>query len=104
MKRFVFIIIFAGAKTCILPDELVRKLADLRTAYALLLWEFEKALQSNSKAQEDFVAFLRQLLEGAVPTDCNFCSAFDILKKEEISLFNIHYLKGISSILPNDVR
>ena len=88
----------------VIPDELVRKLADLRSAYALLLMRFERALQSSSQAQEDFVAFLRHLLQGAVPTDCNFRSAFEILKEEEISLFNIQYLKNVSSMLPDDVR
>ena len=85
----------------VVPDELVIKLADLRSAYALLLMRFERAIQSSSEAQENFVAFLRHLLQ--VPTDCNFCSAFEILKTE-IFLFNIHYLKKVSSMLPDDIR
>ena len=88
----------------VVPDELVMKLANLRSAYALLLMRFERALQSSSEAQEDFVAFLRHLLQGAVPSDCNVRLAFEILKEEEISLFNIQYLKNVSSILPDDVR
>ena len=82
----------------------MQELADLRSAYASLLMHFRKLLQRNRQAQEDFIAFVQELLEGAVSSDCNFYSAFNTFKKEEISLFNIKYLNNVCTILPEEVR
>ena len=95
---------FTG-ENVLVPDALMQELADLQSAHALLLRHFERALQTRSKAQEEFIAFLRQQLPGAVPLDCNIHLAFEILKKEEeISLFSVQYLKNVSIILPGEVR
>ena len=91
-------------ETVVVPDALVRKLVDLRSAYALLLMRFERALERSSEAQGELVAFLRRLLRRAVPSDCDFHSAFEALVEEELSLFNIYYLKRVSKILPGEVR
>ena len=68
--------------------------------YALLLMHFEKALQSTLEAQENFVAFLQQLLDDAVPIDSKFCSA--ILRKEEIPLFNILSMHDLYIVIRNE--
>ena len=94
---------FTGQKV-VVPDALVEELADLRAAYATLLMRFERELERSSEAQEDFVAFLRKLLRGAISSDCDFHSALEILIDNEVSLFNIHYLKHASIVLPEEVR
>ena len=88
------------------PDELLQKLVHLRCEYALLLMRIKRAIQNSSQAEENFISFLQELVEGDVPSDCNFHSAFEILKKEEISLFNITVLQKVSTctMLPDDVR
>ena len=83
---------------------LVEELAGLRAAYATLLMKFERALKRSSEAQEDFVDFLRKLLRRSISSDCNFHSALEILTEKALSLFNIHYLKHVSTVLPNEVR
>ena len=86
------------------PDELLQKLTDLRCEYALLLIRIKRAIQNSSQAEENFIQFfLQELVEGDIPSDCNLHSAFEILKKEEISLFNINVLKNVSTLLPGDV-
>ena len=65
---------------------------------------FERELGRSSEAQEDFVDFLRRLLQGFISSNCNFHSAFDILTEKALSLFNIHRLKHVSTVLPEEVR
>ena len=79
-------------------------LVELRTAYANLLNCFENAIESSSKAKKKCVALLRNPLQGAVSSNCDFHSAFDILTDKEVSLFDIQYLKSISTKLPKKVR
>ena len=86
-----------------IPDTLVEELADLRFAYAKLLRNYEEEVWKSSKAQEEFVKFLPRLLQRNVSTDQTFQFLFDKLIEEEVSLFNIHYLKRICSIFPEDV-
>ena len=86
-----------------IPDTLVEELADLRFAYAKLLRNYEEEVWKSSKAQEEFVKFLPRLLRRNVSTDQTFQFLFDKLIEEEVSLFNIHYLKRICSIFPEDV-
>ena len=85
------------------PDELLEELGDLRIGYAKLLCNYEKQLHSSPEAQEEFVKFLPRLFHRAVG-DHSFQSHFNTLVEEEVSLFNIFYLKQICSIFPEDVR
>ena len=85
------------------PDTLVEELADLRFAYAKLLRSYEKELRRSPEAQEEFVEFLPRLLRRNVSTDQTFQLLFDKLIEEEVSLFNIHYLKRICGIFPEDI-
>ena len=85
------------------PDALLEELGDLRIGYAMLLYNYEKQLHNRPEAQEDFVKFLPRLFRRAVE-DHSFQSHFNTLVEEEVSLFNIFYLKRICSIFPEDVR
>ena len=85
------------------PDTLVEELANLRFAYAELLSGYKRELRKSSKAQEEFVEFLPTLLERNFDSDQTFRFLFDLLIEEEVSLFNIHYLKQICRIFPEDV-
>ena len=87
----------------IVPDALLEELGDLRIGYAKLLYSYEKQLQHSPEAQEEFVKFLPRLFHRAVD-DHSFQSHFNILVEEEVSLFNIFYLKRICTIFPEDVR
>ena len=87
-----------------IPNALVEELADLRIAYAKLLRNYEEKLRKSPEAQEEFVKFLPRLLRGRnVSSDQTFQFLFDKLIEEEVSLFNIHYLKQICGIFPEDV-
>ena len=86
-----------------IPDTLFEELADLRFAYAKLLRSYEKELRRSPEAQEEFVEFLPRLLRRNISTDQTFQLLFDRLIEEEVSLFNIHYLKRLCSIFPEDV-
>ena len=86
-----------------IPDTLSEELADLRFAYAKLLRSYEKELRRSQEAQEEFVEFLPRLLRRNFSSDQTFQLLFDKLIEEEVSLFNIHYLKRLCSIFPEDV-
>ena len=86
-----------------IPGTLVEELANLRIAYAELLSGYKRELRKSSKAQEEFVEFLPTLLERNFDSDQTFQLLFEILIKEEVSLFNIHYLKQICHKFPEDV-
>ena len=86
-----------------IPDTLFEELADLRFAYAKLLRSYEKELRKSPEAQEEFVEFLPRLLRGNVSSNQTFQFLFDKLIEKEVSLFNIHYLKRICNIFPEDV-
>ena len=87
----------------VVPEALVEELAGLRFAFAKLLRNYEKKLRHSPEAQEEFVEFLPRLFHRAVE-DHSFQSHFDTLIEEEVSLFNIFYLKRICGIFPEDVR
>ena len=93
----------SGEQQVEVPDALVEELADLRIAFAKLIRNYEKQLHNSPEAQEEFVAFLPRLFHRAVE-DHSFQSHFNILVEEEVSLFNIFYLKQLCSIFPEDVR
>ena len=86
-----------------IPDTLVEELTDLRFAYAKLLRSYEKELRRSPEAQEEFVEFLPRLLWRNFSSDQTFQLVFDKLIEEEVSPFNIHYLKRIYSLFPEDV-
>ena len=71
----------SGQERVIVPEALVEELADLRIAFAKLLYNYEKKLQSNHRFQ----------------------SLFNKLAVEHVSLFNTHYLKQLCSIFPEDI-
>ena len=86
-----------------IPDTLFEELTDLRFAYAKLLRSYGKELRRSPEAQEEFVEFLPILLRKNVSTDQTFRLLFDKLIEEEVSLFNIHYLKRVCGIFPEAV-
>ena len=85
------------------PNALVEELAGLRFAFAKLIRNYERQLRKSPEAQEEFVEFLPRLFRRAVE-DHSFQSHFNTLVEEEVSLFNIFYLKQLCSIYPEDVR
>ena len=92
-----------GEQLIFLPDELLEKLAGLRMCYAKFLHEYKKVLQGNAEAREKFVETVPDLIHRELGSDCSFQSYFSILKDEEVSLFNITYLKLFCSFFPDDV-
>ena len=87
----------------IVPEALVEELGDLRIGFARLVYSYEKELRKSHEAQEEFVLFLPRLFHKATE-DHSFQTHFDALIEEEVSLFNIFYLKRICGIFPEDVR
>ena len=87
----------------IVPETLVEELAELRIAFAKLLHNYEKQLRSSPEAKEEFVDFLPRLFHKPVENH-SFQSCFNTLV-EEVSLFNIFYLKRICAhgVFPEDV-
>ena len=86
-----------------IPDTLVEELANLRFACAELLSNYEEEVLKSPEAQKEFVKFLPRLLERNFDSDQTFQLLFNILIEEEVSLFNIHYLKQICRKFPEDV-
>ena len=92
----------SGLECVVVPEALVEELADLRFAFANLIYSYEEELQKSPEAQEKFVKFLPHLFHRAVE-DHSFQSHFKTLIEKEVSLFNTHYLKRICGIYPEDV-
>ena len=88
----------------IVPDELVDQLASLRIGYASFLRNYMRELENSPKTQEEFVKTLPRLLHRELSSDLNFQACFDMLINEEVSLFNISYLKHFCIIFPQDTR
>ena len=84
-------------------DTLIKELASLRVSYAKLLREYKKELQNSPEAQEELVETLPRLVHRGLGSDCSFKSYFDTLVDEEVSLFNVTYLKQVCDIFPQDV-
>ena len=93
----------SGLECVVVPEALVEELAELRFAFAKLLRNYEKKLRRSPEAQEEFVEILPRLFHRAVE-DHSFQSHFNTLVEEEVSLFNIFYLKQLCTIFPEDVR
>ena len=87
----------------IVSDELLKELAGLRMSYARFLREYKKVLQGSAEAQEEFVETVPEVIHRELGPDRNFQSYFNILKDEEVSLFNITYLKLFCNYFPVDV-
>ena len=88
----------------VVSDELLEDLAELRVDYASLLYEYKNVLESSPEAQKKFVELLPGLLGRSLGPDHSFQSYFSTLIDEEVSLFNITYLKKLCHIFPADVR
>ena len=87
------------------PEALVEELATLRLDFAKLLLKYEKELQNSPEAKQKLVEFLPWLFPNDVSwSDHSFQSAFNKFIEEEVSLFNIHYLKAICDIFPENIR
>ena len=91
------------AERIIVPDPLLQELAALRVSYALLLSRYKKELQNSPKAQEEFIEIVPTVLGRPLSSERNFQSHFNTLINEEVSLFNITYLKQICVVFPEDV-
>ena len=85
-------------------QEIVENLKSLTKEYAKFLQSYEKELLKSATAQEKFVEFLPRLLHRKLGPVHSFKAYFATLINEDVSLFNITYLKEICSILPDDVR
>ena len=85
------------------PDSLLEELAALRIRYALLLSRYKKEMQNSSEAQEKFVETVPTVLGRPLSSERNFQSHFNTLINEEVSLFNITYLKQFCVVFPEDV-
>ena len=86
-----------------ISNTLFEELADLRIAYAEMLSSYEKELRKSPEAQKKFVEFLPRLLRRNFSSDPTVWLLFEILIEEEVSLFNIYYLKQICRKFPEDV-
>ena len=64
----------------------------------------KNVLESSPEAQKKFVDTLPGLLGRSLGPDHSFQSYFNIIDDEEVSLFNINYLKTFCYIFPDDVR
>ena len=84
-------------------DELLEELAGLRIAYARFLRRYKKVLQGSPEAQEEFVETVPGVIRRELGPDHSFQSYFSTLIDEEVSLFNITYLKKLCDIFPDDV-
>ena len=84
----------------VVPDELLENLAGLRVDYARLLCEYKNVLESSRIARKKFVDTLPWLLGRSLGPDHSFRSYFNKLVDEEVSLFNIAYLKELCRIFP----
>ena len=89
----------------VVTNKLIEALADLRIAFANLLHNYKKEIQNSPNAQREFIEYLPLLFgERWRSEDSSFQTYFQMLIDEEISLFNIFYLKRICNKFPEDVR
>ena len=65
---------------------------------------YKKVLQGSPEAQEQFVETVQGVIHKELGPDHNFQSYFNTLIDEEVSLFDITYLKKLCDIFPDDVR
>ena len=84
-------------------DELLEEFVGLRISYAAFLRRYKKILQGSAEAQEEFVETVPGVICKELGPDHSFHSYFSTLIDEEVSLFNIIYLKKLCNIFPHDV-
>ena len=84
-------------------EELLEELVGLRISYASFLRGYKKILQGSADAQEEFVETVPGVIRRELGPDHSFQSYFNTLIDEEVSLFNIIYLKKLCDIFPHDV-
>ena len=85
----------------IVPDSLLKELTSLRISYAILLSQYIGEIPTES--QRKFIKIVPTVLSRPLSSDLDTQSYFDTLVKEEVSLFNVNYLKQICVIFPKDV-
>ena len=85
----------------VVPDALLQELTSLRVSFGFFLHQFEQVLRTSLGAQEAFVGTLQRIL---CREFASFQECFNTLIEEEVSLFNIAYLKQICIVLPDSVR
>ena len=90
-----------GTAEVVLSDALLEEFAGLRVAYATFLGRYKEEVQSSAEAQLELAKTLQWLISGA---SHSFQPCFETLIKEEVSQFNITYLKRTYDIFPHDVR
>ena len=59
-------LIISVLERVVVPEALVEELADLRFAFANLIYSYEEELQKNPESQEKFVKFLPRLFHRAI--------------------------------------
>ena len=84
-------------------DDLLEELAGLRVSYARFLCGYKEVLQGSVEAQEKFVETVPRLICRELGPDHSFQSYFNSLIDEEVSLFNITYLKQFCGTFPDDI-
>ena len=86
----------------VVPNALLQDLVGLRISFTSFLLRFKQVLSTTPGAQETFVDMLQEILHRAFTS---FKECFDTLIEEEVSLFNITYLKQIctESVFPEEV-
>ena len=85
------------------PEKLIDEFIDLRSAFAKLLLSVKKELSRTPAAQDDFVAYVRNLFPREMSSCKDFQSTYDKLTRNSVSLFNTRYLRCVGSILPPDI-
>ena len=93
----------SGEQLIVPSDELLEELAGLRISYARFLRRYKKVLQDNAEAQEEFVETVPGVIRRELGPDHSFQTYFNTLIDEEVSLFNITYMKKLCDIFPDDV-
>ena len=99
-----FVLLPPGEQSVIIPsEELLEELAGLRISYATFLQKYKKVIQDNAEAQKEFVETVPGVIHRELGPDHSFQSYFKTLIDEEVSLFNITYLKEFCRIFHGDV-
>ena len=93
-----------GEQLIVSSDDLLEELAGLRISYATFLHGYKKVLEDNPEAQEKFVVIVSRVICRELGPDHSFQSYFNTLIDEEVSLFNITYLKILCDKFPAEVR
>ena len=86
------------------PDALLKELANLRIAFGVFLHKYEDELLRNEEVQRKFIGTLQILLSNTQLNESHSISVwFQTFIEQEVSLFNITYLERICSSFPEEV-